>query len=63
MLAPNSNKWAQIFKIKVTINGIKVTLTYILGQIDGGLVELNGDTLVATSQITRRISSSSIGRC
>ena len=52
MLAPNSNKWAQIFKIKVTINGIKVTLTYILGQIDGGLVELNGDTLVATSQIT-----------
>lgn len=52
MLAPNSNKWAQIFKTKVIINGIEVILTKILGQIDGGLVELYGDTLVTTNQVT-----------
>lgn len=52
MIFPDIDKWAQIFIIMDTINGIPVTLTYVLGQIDGGQVEFNGDTLTASNQIT-----------
>src|SRR5690606_4380788 len=53
MLFPDHEFWAKIH----IVNGD----TVVLGQIDGGLVEYNGDTLVATNQITAGMPIAPLG--